>query len=182
VLAGGKSSRFGQDKALALYNGTTLLERAVNLLTQLDLKPIVVTRRGAEYSFVRASVIYDKLYDLGPLGGIYTAMTVFPGTPFLAVTCDMPALTPSALEPLVAAYAKSRKLTYFKTPAQPCQPFPGVYGPELLPGITSRILIGRLGVQEFIRSVPETNVLDYDGSPEIFTNVNFRQDLERLPA
>ena len=45
VLAGGKSSRFGSDKALALYEGMTFLERATSLLEALNLKPVVVTRQ-----------------------------------------------------------------------------------------------------------------------------------------
>lgn len=177
VLAGGKSSRFGQDKALARYNGATLLERAVDLLDLMNLKPVVVTRRGAEYSLNRGTVIYDKLHDLGPLGGIYTAMTVFKDTPFFVLTCDMPALDASVLIPLLKAYQKNPQLTHYRTSAQVYQPFPGIYVPELLPRLSARIVIGRLGVQDFIRSVSRVNAVAYDGAPGVFMNVNFPEDL-----
>ena len=101
VLAGGKSSRFGEDKALAHYEGISFLERAVNSLKLLGLHPVVVTRRGADYSFVRCPVIYDKFPEQGPLGGIYTALTVFRETAFLTLTCDMPFVTLAALSGLL---------------------------------------------------------------------------------
>ncbi len=66
VLAGGKSSRFGTDKALAMYDGMSFLDRAVSLLASLDLRPVVVTRPDSNYPLTDCDVIHDELPGKGP--------------------------------------------------------------------------------------------------------------------
>lgn len=70
VLAGGKSSRFGTDKALAELDGRTLIARAVDTLSTFCEKVIVVGRKTA-----LAPTIPDWPHpDMGPLGGIAAAL------------------------------------------------------------------------------------------------------------
>lgn len=70
VLAGGQSSRFGSDKALAVLDGQTLLSRAVDTLAQWCDAVVVVGRTEAP-----APVIADwPRAQMGPLGGIAAAL------------------------------------------------------------------------------------------------------------
>lgn len=70
VLAGGQSSRFGSDKALAVLGGETLIARAVDLLSGWCEKVIVVGREQAP-----APTLPDwPRAGLGPLGGIAAAL------------------------------------------------------------------------------------------------------------
>lgn len=70
VLAGGRSSRFGSDKALAELQGHTLIARAVDALSALADYVIVVGRKHAP-----APTIPDWPHDnMGPLGGIAAAL------------------------------------------------------------------------------------------------------------
>ncbi|MFM9935072.1 MAG: molybdenum cofactor guanylyltransferase [Novosphingobium sp.] len=70
VLAGGRSSRFGSDKALAELGGRTLLARAVATLESLCDAVIVVGRSDAP-----ATTISDRpAGGMGPLGGIAAAL------------------------------------------------------------------------------------------------------------
>lgn len=70
VLAGGQSSRFGSDKALAMLNGETLLIRAVDLLSGWCEKVVVVGRELAP-----APTLPDRPHaGMGPLGGIAAAL------------------------------------------------------------------------------------------------------------
>lgn len=70
VLAGGKSSRFGSDKALALLDGQTLIARAVNALSSLCDAVVVVGRETAP-----APVLPDRpRAGMGPLGGLAAAL------------------------------------------------------------------------------------------------------------
>jgi len=70
VLAGGKSSRFGSDKALAELHGRTLIARAVETLEGFCDHVIVVGRASAP-----AQTIPDwPRPDMGPLGGIAAAL------------------------------------------------------------------------------------------------------------
>ena len=182
VLAGGKSSRFGQDKALALYQGVRFLDRTVALLGSVDLKPIVVTRRNADYSFLKCPVFYDKLPDQGPLGGIYTAMTVFKKTTFLILTCDMPALTSPALRELLNEHEPARQLTYYSTANRAEQPFPGIFEPSVLMIVREKLKKNDLSVAALFRELPMKKSVKWKGEPGIFRNINSKKDLEIVPS
>jgi len=65
VLAGGKSIRFGEDKALAQVRGETFIHRAISLLKELKLEVVIVTSQNKVYSDISCSVIEDLLPDHG---------------------------------------------------------------------------------------------------------------------
>ncbi|WP_051143736.1 molybdenum cofactor guanylyltransferase [Psychromonas hadalis] len=69
VLAGGLSSRMGQDKAQLMMAEKTLLQRAVTLLGTLDLSHVFVS--GAYVGF---DCIEDHQVALGPIGGLHACV------------------------------------------------------------------------------------------------------------
>ncbi len=180
VLAGGKSTRFGTDKALASYQGVPLVERAVSLLDQMHLRPVVVTRDDADYSFLRSPVVKDKLPEKGPLGGLYTALSVFSGTDFLVLTCDMPLLDPPLLSELLSAYHEHRLTTVFRMGDGAVQPFPGVYTASIFPLVKERLFREELSLLGLLDAIASKQVIDWQGKPHFFSNVNRKEDLEAL--
>ena len=109
VLAGGQSSRFGSDKALALFEGQTLLDRAVASLEGMCDAVVVVGRDVAP-----ALVIPDRpRAGMGPLGGLAAALHHATAQGYDAVlTCAVDSLgldsrLRDALEP-APAYIKSQ--------------------------------------------------------------------------
>jgi molybdenum cofactor guanylyltransferase len=98
VLAGGASSRFGQDKALAHLGGRTVLERTLELLRGSGVREAFVVGPRAKYGHFEAKCVNDKWPGEGPLGGIITALdkTVINKYGYrwnLILSCDMPFLT-----------------------------------------------------------------------------------------
>ncbi len=85
VLAGGRSSRFGGDKALAVWKGRTLLEHAVASLAPHVETVVICGREGG---------LADRpAPDMGPLGGLNAALHHAAEQGFGAVLttgCDMP--------------------------------------------------------------------------------------------
>jgi len=107
VLAGGQSSRFGSDKALAMLHGETLVARAVDMLSGWCEKVVVVGREQAP-----APTLPDwPRAGMGPLGGIAAALHDARDEGFDAVlTCgvdsvDLPESLPSLLSPAPAYLA-----------------------------------------------------------------------------
>ncbi|SCW35658.1 molybdopterin-guanine dinucleotide biosynthesis protein A [Sphingobium faniae] len=108
VLAGGSSSRFGTDKAKALYRGRTLLDWSVGSLEGL-VDNIVIS--GRPHPVHRS--VEDRPHDgLGPLGGIAGAMATAAERGFahvLSLPCDTPEVPRALLVELCtqtrAAYA-----------------------------------------------------------------------------
>ena len=89
VLAGGQSTRFGSDKALAEFAGETLLARAVDALSGLCEQVVVVGREVAP-----APCLPDWPHaGMGPLGGIAAALHLARQESFTAVlTCGVDSL------------------------------------------------------------------------------------------
>ena len=85
VLAGGRSSRFGSDKALALLNGRTLLDHAIAAISPHIGQVVVCGRAGG---------LADRPQrDMGPLGGLNAALHHAVDHGFAGVLttgCDMP--------------------------------------------------------------------------------------------
>lgn len=93
ILAGGRSSRMGRDKAMLEIDGVTMISRAIDLIRGVGVEPVVV---GMPVEFARQTktrVIADQWPDSGPLGGIATALRDSQEIWNLVIACDMPYLT-----------------------------------------------------------------------------------------
>lgn len=104
ILAGGRSSRFGSDKALATLDGRALIDRVIEALApQVDALVVV----GRTHPGIVC--IPDRpAPDMGPLGGIAAALhhaTEHGFTQVLTVPCDAPFLPAGLREQLSAALA-----------------------------------------------------------------------------
>ena len=179
ILAGGKSRRFGENKALADYEGKTLLEHAIHLLKNLDLTPIVVGPPQVLSVPEGVRVIPDVHSEQGPLGGLYTAMASFPESALLVLTCDMPAISEPLLRNLVLEHSLEDHLTLYRGMQRPFYPFPGIYDSVLVTDIRSRIQQGRLSAKELIDQTHKKRFLTIEEEDLLF-NVNTQEDLKRL--
>ncbi|WP_448096354.1 molybdenum cofactor guanylyltransferase [Luteibacter yeojuensis] len=96
VLAGGRSSRMGEDKALMRLDGHTLLERGLSVLRAAGAERVAI-------SGTRAGGIPDRWPEAGPVGGIASAAAGLPDGEWLVIPVDMPRLHEDVLRPLLAA-------------------------------------------------------------------------------
>lgn len=106
VLAGGKSSRMGRDKALLEIEGVTLIVRAARLVRSVLDEPTVIASK-AGYELLGLRVVGDDFPGYGPLAGIATALHVSKKPWNLVIACDLPYLTKPWLEYLIERALKS---------------------------------------------------------------------------
>ncbi len=179
VLAGGKSSRFGEDKALATMNGKTLLETAVNRLKGVGLCVTVITNRARDYSCLglECDIQRDMIEERGPLGGLYTACRLFPRQALLVTTCDMPAVTAASMKELSSRHKRESLVTLFSMNGADL-PFPGIYESALEDFILSYIQQNRLSMSGLLAQLPSIHRLQGFCSDELFININKRKDFE----
>jgi molybdenum cofactor guanylyltransferase len=104
VLAGGRSSRMGRDKALLPLDGETMIDRVAGLVGAVAGSVMVIGPPG-RYPGYRTTT--DKIENCGPLGGVYTALAVSQADWNLITACDMPELTAALLEDLFRAAESS---------------------------------------------------------------------------
>lgn len=102
VLAGGQSSRMGEDKGLLSYHGIPQRNHLYRLLTPLCGK-VYTSCNKAQASGIAANLspLTDCFPGTGPLSGLLTAMQFDPGSAWLAVACDLPYLTVQTLAYLI---------------------------------------------------------------------------------
>ena len=95
VLAGGRSSRMGRDKARLAWRDQSLLAHACATLQAAGACRVVVSGDYPEYAGIP-----DALPALGPLGGLASVVDALPDGVLLLVPVDMPLLTPELLDRL----------------------------------------------------------------------------------
>lgn len=104
ILAGGRSRRFGRDKALFPINGTPLLLHLVSRFQRSGFRVIVAGRRYADILPSDVTVVCDVYPERGPLGGIHAILRqAMPAGTVFVVPCDLPFFDPRLV---VAAYER----------------------------------------------------------------------------
>jgi molybdopterin-guanine dinucleotide biosynthesis protein A len=121
VLAGGKSSRMGSNKALLMRNSSTLngqlgskenmLSYSKNLLKNVGINNIVVS--GDVGNGSTEHFIADKFSELGPMGGIYSVIKKYQPKSLLILPVDLPLMTKQTLQQLKMKGELTQKACFF---------------------------------------------------------------------
>jgi len=103
ILAGGKSSRMGRDKAWLEIDGETLLGRQIKLVRAAGASEVLISGRAdQDYSQFSCPLLTDHFPDAGPLAGIESALRVCHNPLLLVLAVDMPFMSAALLQTLVA--------------------------------------------------------------------------------
>ena len=90
ILAGGKSSRYGANKAFVEINGVQLIERVITVMGSLFERLILITNTPHEYAHLNLPMYEDLIKGLGPIGGVLTGLEAISDESGFFVACDMP--------------------------------------------------------------------------------------------
>lgn len=105
ILAGGRSSRMGRDKASIVFEGETLLQRVVQAAAEVASQIVLVGAPGQTLPAVTAAwpviTVDDAVAGEGPLFGMATGLGAATGACCLVLGVDMPFLQPALLRLLV---------------------------------------------------------------------------------
>lgn len=117
VLAGGRSTRMGQDKSLINYHGKPQREFMADLLSHL-CSQVFISCRGDQVEEIGGQYppLPDTFLGLGPYGAILSAFREHPDAAWLVVACDLPHLDEATLEQLIAHRNPAKVASTFKSP------------------------------------------------------------------
>lgn len=102
ILAGGKSTRMGRDKAWLPLDGQPLLARQIAVVRKLGPAELLISGRAdTDYSSLGYTVLGDAFRDAGPLAGIAAGLEAATAPLVLVLAVDMPEMTSCALRQLV---------------------------------------------------------------------------------
>lgn len=108
ILAGGKSARMGQDKALLNIGNKTLLRHMQMILAQTSVDKVLVNQNNKQHKELR-----DIIPHKGPLSGIHSAAIQYPEHNLLIVPVDLPLIDATTLQPLLEHGEKQQINTRF---------------------------------------------------------------------
>ena len=93
ILAGGRSSRMGRDKAWLEVGGRPLLARQIELVRAAGAQEVFISGRvGVDYSAFGCPVLVDAFADAGPLAGLERGLHAFRASCLFALAVDMPGM------------------------------------------------------------------------------------------
>lgn len=125
ILAGGRSSRFGSDKALALLDGEPLILRLARALREMARPVIAVADRPGKYAVLGVPTLADCVRGLGPLGGLLTALRHARHRWILLASCDLVEIRPRWISLLLAGRHPGTLAVAFR--GAHWQPMPALY-------------------------------------------------------
>src|SRR5438477_277515 len=102
LLAGGKSSRMGRDKAALIVDGEPLWQRQLATLRATQPAELFISGKSdGPYANCGVEILADEFPDCGPLGGITTALRRCTSERLLVLAVDLPAMTAEFLRTLL---------------------------------------------------------------------------------
>ncbi len=183
IIAGGKSSRMGTDKALVQLGARPLIEDLLAQVTGLGAETIIITNRPADYAYLGLPLFADVIPEVGALGGLYTALHHSTQPQTLCLACDMPFIARPLLDYLIDLSPHTDVvIPRLKGEAEP---FRGIYArAACLTPIRAAIESGRRRVISFfpevrVRFVDEPEIDRFDPHHRSFFNINTPADLEQ---
>ena len=182
VLAGGKSSRMGANKALLSLDGATLLQRTQQLLQSVCQRVFILGQKELYGSF--GECVEDVYPECGPLGGIHAAL-LNSSTQFNLITAvDTPFLTAELLDYLVDQATQSQAVVTTPRLGGFDQPLCSVYSREFLTIAEASLKSGTYKIvplfpRQRTLVIREAELAEFGVTPEIFDNLNTPEDMER---
>ena len=186
VIAGGASSRFGGDKALALLRGRTLLAWSLDTLDGVCGEIAVSARPGEVWTLAeslgRRTLADDPAHPAGPLAGLAAGLVWAKGlgrSTLVSLPVDTPLIGVEAIRRLLDAAAGS-PAAYAMTPTGPF-PLCAAWSVGLAAPLAARLDAGdHPSVQGWLQEIGAAAVEFADDAP--FRNVNTQADLDDLEA
>jgi molybdopterin-guanine dinucleotide biosynthesis protein A len=179
ILAGGKSSRMGTDKAFLQLGCHTLLARALALVAAVAEQVRIVGDPQRFLPFGR--VVQDVFVAHGPLGGIHAALCESQTQLNLMLAVDVPFVESRFLEYLIASACQCAAVVTVPHPAGGWQPLCAVYRREFAAPAERALRKGQNRVDTLFsqvetRAIGEEELIRMGFSTRMFRNLNTPTD------
>ena len=182
ILAGGKNSRMGINKAFLEIDGTRLIDNILAVYQKIFSEIIIVTNDPLSYTEFSETLIVTDIYkEKGALGGIYTGLFYSTYDYSFVTACDMPFLNEDFIIYLTGQAGKHDIIV----PELPegFQPLHAIYSRNCLSHIKKLLIADKLKIAGFYKevrllSIPEEKIKPFNKDGRLFLNVNTPEDLK----
>jgi molybdopterin-guanine dinucleotide biosynthesis protein A len=180
ILAGGKSSRYGTNKAFVEINGTRLIDWVASVMSAIFKRVVLITNCPREYSYLHLPAHQDLIQGLGPIGGIYTGLETIQDDAGFFIACDMPFASQDLIRYIVSV--KGQFDAIVPKVDWKMEPLHALYRKTCLPVLMGLIKSGSYQILESfhrlnVRFIDEVEIRTYDPQLRSFFNVNRPEEL-----
>jgi len=175
ILAGGKSRRFGQNKALFVIDGKAILERVVAAIPAAH-QIFLVTNSPAEYAHLDLPALPDHYPGLGPLAGIHAGLVHSPHEWNFFLACDFPRLQSAVINEILAVPRAAQVI--LPETSEGLQPLCALWSKSTLPEIENALQSRTLSVHAVLEKLFLHAILST--TPESLFNLNTPEDFVKL--
>ncbi|KAF0130305.1 MAG: molybdopterin-guanine dinucleotide biosynthesis protein A [Bacteroidetes bacterium] len=176
ILAGGKSRRFGTDKAFALFRGRKMIEYSIAALQNL-CNTLVISAGNENYMQFGFPVVADNFPEGGPLSGMEACMKAFPAKAYLVSGCDTPLADSALFKTLLQALGYYDAVVLTDTSGKP-EPLLGCYSASSYPVILDALKNKQHKVQDVLSQLNCLYLKATD--PTALANINTIQLFDSL--
>ena len=177
ILAGGKSSRMGQDKGLTDFRGKPLIQYSIDILKQFT-DQILISSNNPEYIRFGYPLISDIYQDCGPIGGLHATLSASKTDWNVVLGCDTPFIKADLI--LSMTDIINNQDAIIPKHQRGIEPLSGIYHKRTSLVFEVNLKNGKYKLQNTIK---EINTEYFDVSellksiPYIFTNINTPDNL-----
>ncbi len=178
ILSGGKSSRMGYDKSLAILNGIPIIEHVINSLKNI-FNNIVIS---GEKPYSNYPLIKDIYKNRDSIGGIYSVLKSIDTEYAFITACDMPFIEENAIK-LLLNNIDNNHLIIPKIKGK-FQPLFAIYSKSCILPIEELMSTNKLKISHLINKV-KTKIINEEDFKKIcnvnknFFNINSEKDFEK---
>ena len=186
ILAGGKSSRLGRDKASVDVGGQRIIDRVIGALQSSCDEVLIIgdrPERQNELSLPKC-IQYrsDDLKGRGSIGGLYTGLKASDTLWSLVVACDMPFISRELIRFMLSIISKNRCDAIVPVINGRYQPTHALYNSTCIPFIEKNISSGNFRMDSYfdeiyLEEISEDVINSIKGAELSFFNVNTEDDL-----
>jgi molybdopterin-guanine dinucleotide biosynthesis protein A len=188
-MAGGLSSRMGQDKSSLLFEGKTLRERAFQAL-KIELGEVFISARRDSPFLADVSrnqpLLFDENSQMGPAAGLLRAYQHDSECNWFTLACDFPLADNESIQYLLSAFKQTRDsasdeliVAYINDSGFP-EPLFAIWTPLALQALQTNALAGNLSPLSTLRQL-KTQLVPPLQNRWLF-NTNTPYDFEQLKA
>ena len=182
ILAGGKSSRMGQDKAFLKLNGKPFIQHIAEELQKVFTKVIIVSNRIDPYKFLDLPIYEDVFKNCGPLGGIHSAFIHSRLDKLFIVSTDLPLINSAGIHYLLSRQSLAESIVF--SVGDKIQPLFGLYKRTCLPTIENHLKQNQSSVVHLLEDInaliipaPASNALNIS---QTLKNINTPEEYKAI--
>ncbi len=177
ILAGGKSSRMGVNKADLDFHGHTFLETLIAKARQMGFSDIIVSGYPHEISSI--TPIMDEFEGRGPLGGMYSCFKTARYPYCFVITVDVPQLVDETILALIDFHLTEKSQITLLSQNGKIEPLIGVYPTNSYKKIAPIIKDGSAKVFRLIDQY-DYRVFYLADEDNVMANINTPEDYQRI--